>query len=273
MLEAISIGKKYANFVALEGASFQIRPGEIVGLLGPNGAGKTTTLRILTGFMPPTSGRVVVAGHDLLEEPREAKRVLGYLPETPPLYPELTVQETLSFAAQLRPIPKSDRKSKISSALEKTNLTDMQHRIVGRLSKGYRQRLGIAQAILHDPPFLILDEPTIGLDPKQILEIREVITELGRGGGNTAILLSSHILQEVTNLCGRVIILHRGHIVADGKISDLTGPVDKRRYLVTAAMGAGDQVKKILEKTPGIESVVDHASDLEEIFLNLTGES
>ncbi len=223
MLTATLLSKKYGNLLAIDQVSFTIRPGEVVGLLGANGAGKTTTLRILTGAMPPTSGEVIVDGFNLLDQPNEAKRRMGYLPENPPLTPELTVEESLSFVAGLQGI--NPKRPKIEEAIEKTGLTEVRKRIIGNLSKGFRQRVGIAQAILHHPTFLILDEPTVGLDPKQILEIRTLIRDLK---GDRAILLSSHILQEVTLVCDRILIIHHGKIIADGKISDLTERFGKK---------------------------------------------
>ncbi len=268
-IQASSLNKNYSNLAAIQDLNLEIRPGEVVGLLGPNGAGKTTTLRILTGFMPPTSGRVTVAGFDMLENPREAKQRLGYLPETPPLYPELTVEEMLFFHAELRGIFRQARREKVEWAMEKTGICALRRRLVGNLSKGYRQRLGLAGAILHEPSFLILDEPTIGLDPKQILEIRELIRQMR---GERAILLSSHILQEVSLVCDRVIIIHKGRIVADGKMGDLLAPLHKKRFLVTVS-GEAAAPRSALEKIPGVESVADYASDLEELFLKLTDEA
>ena len=275
MIEARSITKRYGHFEAIHKLCFTIKPGEVVGLLGPNGAGKTTTMRILTGFMPPSSGRIVVAGHDLLQEPREAKKNLGYLPETPPLYPELTIEEMLTFVAGLRGIPKKQKKEKVERALERTGIQDVRKRLIGHISKGYRQRVGIAQAILHDPSFLILDEPTIGLDPKQILEIRELIQNLSKknsvGHGRHAILLSSHILQEISMVCSRVIIIHHGKIVADGKIEDLTSSLQRKKLLVT--LSKNSEALEEIRKMDGVESVADYASNLEELFINLTRET
>lgn len=219
MIEVHHLTKNYGGLTAIQDVSFCIQPGEVVGLLGPNGAGKTTTMRILTGFMPPSSGRVTISGHDLLENPLVAKRSLGYLPENPPLYPELTVEEMLKLVAGLHGIPKTSRKEKLEKALEKTGTASVRKRLIGNISRGFRQRVGLAQAILHEPPFLILDEPTVGLDPKQILEIRELIRGLSQ---SVSILLSSHILQEVSIVCHRVIILHQGHLVADGNLKELT---------------------------------------------------
>ncbi len=271
MIEAHSLTKRYGSLSAIEQLSFQIKPGEVVGLLGPNGAGKTTTMRILTGFMPPTSGRVTIEGYDLLESPGEAKKKMGYLPETPPLYPELTVEEMLSFVAGLRGLSGNAQREKVEKSMEKTGITSVRKRLIGHLSKGYRQRIGIAQAILHEPPFLILDEPTIGLDPKQILEIRELISQLK---GERAILLSSHILQEITVVCDRVMILHKGRLVANSKMGELTESLGKqhKRYLVSVSQNQED-VREKIASVPGVESVSEYASDLEEVFLQLTKEN
>jgi len=221
MIEASSLTKRYGSQLAVQNLSFKIHlgeVGEVVGLLGLNGAGKTTTMRMLTGYLTPTSGQVRVAGFDLKKNPYEAKKNLGYLPENPPLYPELTVEETLSFVAGIHSLPKNKIPELIDKALIKTGLTEVRKRLVGNISKGYRQRLGIAQAILHEPPFLILDEPTVGLDPKQIIEIRQLIQNLK---GESAILLSSHILQEVSLLADRVMIIHHGKLVYDQSRSEI----------------------------------------------------
>jgi ABC-2 type transport system ATP-binding protein len=263
-MDVTSISKRYGNLLALENISFQIQPGEVVGLLGPNGAGKTTAIRIITGYMAPYTGSVTIAGFDLLTNPEDAKKRIGYLPETPPLYPELTVHESLLFVSGLYDL--SRKAEKIAIALEKTGITNMRNRLVGHLSKGYRQRLGIAQAILHQPPFLILDEPTVGLDPKQIIEIRELIKGLK---GNVAILLSSHILQDVMAVCNRVIIIHKGRIVTDVLVKDLSAPLGKKRCLVTMSR-TNDNVRSEIAKIPGVEAVEDYASDLEEVFMQVT---
>lgn len=265
MIEVERVSKKFGSLAAVSDLSFCIKPGEVVGLLGPNGAGKTTTMRLLTGFMPPTSGSIRISGFDLLEKPKEAKKRLGYLPENPPLYPELTVEETLSFAAGLRKIPKREKKEKIERALVKTGIAADRRRLVGHMSKGFRQRVGIAQAIVHQPPFLILDEPTIGLDPKQILEIRELIHQLK---GDVAILLSSHILQEIQAVCDRIVMIHKGRLVADAKITELTASQNKR-YLVTVTEG-DPEILKALRDVRGVREVTEYASGLEEIFLKLT---
>jgi ABC-2 type transport system ATP-binding protein len=204
---------------AVDDISFRVEPGEILGFLGPNGAGKTTTMRVLTGYMPATEGRAVVAGFDVFEQPIEAKRRIGYLPETPPLYPEMTVHEYLSFVARIKGVPGGEREQRVNSSMERTRIDDMAGRHCGKLSKGYRQRVGLAQAILHNPEVLILDEPTAGLDPKQIIETRELVKELA---GDHTIILSTHILPEVSQTCQRVVIINRGRVVAEDTPDNLT---------------------------------------------------
>ncbi len=265
MIEARGLTKTFGERVAVRDLSFQIYPGEVVGLLGPNGAGKTTTMRMLTGYTTPTAGSVTISGYDLLENPQEAKKRLGYLPENPPLYPELSVLETLEFSLGLR--AGKDRKEQTEKALERTGLQDVRRRLVGNLSKGYRQRVGIAQAIVHEPPFLILDEPTTGLDPKQIAEIRDLIQTLK---GGVAILHSSHILQEISQVCDRILIIHQGGLVASGRISELTGALGKRKLLVTTSLDTSI-VKERLARVEGVEAVEDYASNLEEVFFQVTG--
>jgi ABC-2 type transport system ATP-binding protein len=219
MIEVADLRKSYGRFDAVSGVSFTVGKGEILGFLGPNGAGKTTTMRILTGFMPATSGRVSVAGYDVFTSPLEAKRSVGYLPELPPVYPDLDVMSYLDFCARIKGIKAADRKTRIDRAIEKARLTEVRHKLIGRLSKGYRQRVGIAQAILADPPVLILDEPTAGLDPQQIIETRELIKSLG---GDHTIILSTHILPEVSMTCNRVVIISKGRVVAEDTPQNLT---------------------------------------------------
>ena len=204
--------------------SFSAGAGEVIGFLGPNGAGKTTTMRILTGFLPATDGRAKIAGHDIFEDALEARRAIGYLPETPPLYPEMDVTGYLEFVARIKDVPRGQRKAAVESATERCGLADVHRRVIGSLSKGFRQRVGIAQAILHDPPVLILDEPTVGLDPIQIREIRSLIAELADPEKSKArtIVLSTHILAEVEAICRRVIMIHGGRKVLDSGIEELT---------------------------------------------------
>lgn len=211
MIDVQHVTKRYGNMTALDDISFSINKGEIVAFLGPNGAGKTTTMRILTGFMPPTKGTVRIAGYDCLETPWEVKKHIGYLPETPPLYLELTVKEYLTFVGRIKRLSPEQLPERMDTIIAQTGLSDVQGRVIGHLSRGYRQRVGLAQALVHNPPVLILDEPTTGLDPNQIIEIRDLIKDLA---GSHTIMLSTHILAEATAICQRVIIIHRGRIVA-----------------------------------------------------------
>ncbi|MBL8914238.1 MAG: ABC transporter ATP-binding protein [Archangium sp.] len=220
MIEVERLTKKYRDRVAIDELNFTIGEGEIVGFLGPNGAGKSTTMKILTGFMPPTSGKAKVAGFDLFEQPIEAKKRIGYLPETPPLYPELTVRGYLKYVCELKGVPRAKVKSEIQRVAEGTGIVSELDRLTGVLSKGYRQRVGIAQAMLGAPPLLILDEPTEGLDPRQRKEVLDLIKSLG---GKHTVVLSTHILAEVKAICRKVLIIHRGKIVADESMASLTG--------------------------------------------------
>jgi gliding motility-associated transport system ATP-binding protein len=212
MIDVQHITKRYGQHTAIDRVSFSVANGEVLAFLGPNGAGKTTTMRILTCFMPATEGRATVAGYDCLEQPLEVKRRIGYLPETPPVYQELTVQEYLRFVGRLRGLSGARLSTAMGREVERLGLGSVQHRLIGNLSRGYRQRVGLAQALIHDPPILILDEPTVGLDPKQIIEIRELIKSLA---GSHSVILSTHILPEATAVCQRVVIINGGRIVAE----------------------------------------------------------
>jgi ABC-2 type transport system ATP-binding protein len=227
LIDARGLAQRYGATLALDGVNLTLRKGEVLGLLGPNGAGKSTTMKILTGNLSPTAGAVRVCGHDLREEPKAAKRHLGYLPEQPPVYPELTVDEYLGYCAALRGIASGQRRDALDSAKRACGLSDVGHRLVGNLSKGYQQRVGIAQAIIHRPEVVILDEPTVGLDPIQIREIRALIAELGR---EHSVVLSSHILPEIQAVCGRVMIIRRGRVVMDA-------PVDAHQARRTVVVG------------------------------------
>ena len=223
MIEASHLSKRYGDVVAVDDVSFSVERGEVVGFLGPNGAGKTTTMRMLTGFLPPTDGTGKITGHDMFDEPLAARRAVGYLPESPPVYPEMTVSSYVRYVANIKDVPRRERKDAVERALERTALTDVRNRVIGTLSKGYRQRVGLAQAIVHSPPVLILDEPTVGLDPIQIGEIRELIAELaGEAEGAHTVVLSSHILAEVSAICRRVIMINQGRKTVDAPISELT---------------------------------------------------
>jgi len=220
-IEVEGLSKRYGDYEAVRDLSFQIEPGEVVGFLGPNGAGKTTTMRILTGFIAPTDGSVRIAGFDIFAQGLEARRSIGYLPEMPPLYPEMTPLGYIDFVAKLKDVPRSKRKAAVERALSLCGLRDVYRREIRQLSKGYRQRVGLAQAIVHEPKVLVLDEPTVGLDPIQIREIRAMIRDLAATGGQT-ILLSTHILAEVEAICQRVILIQRGRKVLDQSLSELT---------------------------------------------------
>ena len=211
MIEVQHLTKRYGRFTAVDDVSFRVERGEILGFLGPNGAGKSTTMRILTGYMPASAGKATVAGYDVFDAPVEAKRRTGYLPETPPLYPDMTVADYLAFVARIKGVPAATRAQRIREVMARTHIDDMAQRLCGRLSKGYKQRVGLAQAIIHNPDVLILDEPTAGLDPKQINETRLLIKELA---GDHTIILSTHILPEVSQTCQRVVIINRGKVVA-----------------------------------------------------------
>jgi len=221
-IEVEDLEKRYGDFAAVRGLSFSIRPGEVVGFLGPNGAGKTTTMRILTGFIPATNGVARIAGHDIFSDALNARRCVGYLPETPPLYPEMTPASYVDFVARLKDVPRKERRDAVERALERCGLVEVRNREIRQLSKGFRQRVGLAQAIVHEPAVLVLDEPTVGLDPIQIREIRGLIRDLAATGRQT-VILSTHILAEVDAICQRVILIDRGRMALDEPLAELTG--------------------------------------------------
>jgi ABC-2 type transport system ATP-binding protein len=252
VIEVQSLTKHYGRVTAVDDVSFRVERGEILGFLGPNGAGKTTTMRILTGYMPPTEGRAIVAGYDVFEQPLEAKKRTGYLPETPPLYPEMTVREYLTFVAKIKGVPRGERRSRVTSAMERTRVADMAGRHCAKLSKGYRQRVGLAQAILHNPEVLILDEPTAGLDPKQILETRELIRGLA---GDHTVILSTHILPEVAQTCQRVVIINKGHVVAVDTPDNLTARLRGAETMYVQVDSSGADAATALQAIPGVTHV------------------
>ena len=252
MIEVQHLTKRYGTVTAVNDVSFTVERGEILGFLGPNGAGKTTTMRVLTGYIPATEGRAVVAGYDVFEKPIEAKRRTGYLPETPPLYPDMTVSEYLSFVAKIKAVPAKERQSRIDQVMRKTYIADVANRACGRLSKGYRQRVGLAQALIHNPDVLILDEPTAGLDPKQILETRRLIKELA---GSHTIVLSTHILPEVAQTCQRVVIINKGRVVAIDTPDNLTARLRGSETLLVQVDGEAAQVTAALERVAGVTRV------------------
>jgi ABC-2 type transport system ATP-binding protein len=252
MIEAQSLVRRYGDFTAVDGISFSMGEGEIVGMLGPNGAGKTTTIRMITGFLPPTSGKVTVAGKDLFESPREARRQVGYLPENVALYNEMRVEEYLAYRGRLEGLSRADTREAIGNAIDRCLLTDVRRQILGTLSKGYRQRVGLATAILHRPRVLVLDEPTVGLDPKQIIAIRELIRELGR---ERTLLLSTHILPEVELLCHRVMIIDRGRIVVQGTPESLRESWVGNPGLRVTLKGAPAEAAEALGRIEGVVAV------------------
>ncbi len=269
MIEVDHVTKQYGSLVAVKDLTFRVEKGEVVGFLGPNGAGKTTTMRILTCYQPATLGTARVAGFDVFDEPMEVKRRIGYLPEHPPVYNDMYVRSYLDFVAQIKGVPSRNRRSRVDDAMERCGIAERAKQLIGQLSKGYRQRVGIAQAILHDPDVIILDEPTIGLDPNQIQEIRRVIRGLGR---EHTVILSTHILPEVEMTCDRVIIINRGQIVAVDTPANLTaGASGTRRYYV-AVSGDLDVAAEAIGGVPGVVSVI-RSSDNLALQVDVSGET
>jgi ABC-2 type transport system ATP-binding protein len=262
MIKVEGLTKRYARNVAVDGISFEITKGQIVGFLGPNGAGKTTTMRILTCFMPPTAGNASVAGFDVLEQPLEVKKRIGYLPESPPLYPEMEVVEYLQYVGRLKGLAGAELKRRIDEVSERCSITDVRTRLTGKLSKGYRQRVGLAQAIIHNPDVLILDEPTAGLDPKQIIETRQLIKGLA---GSHTIILSTHILPEVEQTCEQVIIIAKGKLVATDSVENLTSRLRGAEAVAVEVEGRdgildSEAVQRKLEQVPGVTKVLARES-------------
>ena len=306
MIEVRELSKHYGDVVAVENVSFNVDKGVILGFLGPNGAGKTTTMRILTCYLPPSQGEAKVAGFDIIEESMEVRKRIGYLPEQPPLYHDMTVNAYLRFVAKIKGVPSAALNSQIDDTMEKTGIAHQRHTVIGHLSKGYRQRVGLAQALVHEPEVLILDEPTVGLDPKQIIEIREVIKGLG---GDHTVILSTHILSEVSMTCGHVAIINNGRIAGQGTpeslmaqlkegevlrahidgpseqvlgmIGQLEGVLEvevsgeEGAYVVTSAPGADvrdDLTRKVVESGFSLRELRPLDMTLEDIFLSLTSE-
>jgi len=252
VIEVQNLTKQYGPVTAVSDVSFKVEKGEILGFLGPNGAGKTTTMRILTGYMPATDGKAFVAGYDVAEQPLEAKRRTGYLPETPPLYPDMTVSDYLMFCARIKGVPKTERKTRVTATMERTRIADVAKRHCAKLSKGYRQRVGLAQALLHNPDVLILDEPTAGLDPKQINETRNLIKGLA---GDHTIILSTHILPEVSQTCSRVVIINKGRVVAVDTPENLTSRLGGSGAMYLEIDSAGTDASTVLTGVPGVTGV------------------
>ena len=251
MIEVVNLTKRYGQHLAVDNLSFSVQKGEILGFLGPNGAGKTTTMNIITGYISATEGRASVAGHDVLEQPLDVKRQIGYLPESPPLYTDMTVIKFLNFAAKIKKVNRTNRRRDLEKIMDLVGVGDVRGRLIKNLSKGYRQRVGLAQALVGNPPVLILDEPTIGLDPKQIVEIRNLIRELGR---EHTIILSSHVLPEITAVCQRVIIIHRGRIVAGDTIENLSASLRGSNRLTIRVAAPEKKAVDICRTLPQVQS-------------------
>jgi len=252
VIEVEHLTKMYNQRKAVDDISFKVEKGEILGFLGPNGAGKTTTMRILTCYMPATEGTARVSGYDVFEESLEVRKRIGYLPESPPLYPEMTVESYLHFVAKIKGAPSSQRKAQVNDVMEKCSVGDVRNRIIGKLSKGYKQRVGVAQSLLNNPEVLILDEPTIGLDPKQIFEVRSLIKNLA---GNHTVILSTHILPEVSMTCDRVVIINKGKLVAMDTPEGLTNQVKGAERIALVVDGPKEAVREKLQSVDGVLSV------------------
>lgn len=252
MIQVEHLTKRYGSHLAVDDISFEVEEGIVYGLLGPNGAGKSTTMNILTGYLSATSGTVSIDGHDILEEASAAKACVGYLPEQPPLYVDMTPREYLMFVAELKKVKRADRAAQVEQAIDRTGLAEMEHRLIKNLSKGYRQRVGLAAALLGSPKVIILDEPTVGLDPAQVIEIRSLIKELGK---DHTVILSSHILSEVSTLCDKVLIIAKGKLVAQGTPEELAQRLTAGSSLNITALGEADAVMNALLTVPGVSEV------------------
>ena len=269
VIEIRNLVKRYGDHLAVDHLNLTLEMGKVYGFLGPNGAGKSTTMNIMTGYLSATEGDVVVNGHSILDEPEEAKACIGYLPEQPPLYMDMTVEEYLAFCAQLKKVPLEQQEHQLREVIAMTQLEPVQSRLIGNLSKGYRQRVGLAQAVLGYPPILILDEPTVGLDPKQIIEVRSLIHNLAK---EHTVILSSHILSEVQAVCDQIIILHHGKLLANDTPEGLEEQLGGRRLLLTAK-GDKEQVEQILSRTSGVQSAqLTQDGELTHGTLQLEGE-
>lgn len=250
MIQVENLVKRYGGHAAVDGMSFTVEEGKIYGFLGPNGAGKTTTMNVMTGYIAADGGTVVIDGHDILREPIAAKACIGYLPEMPPLYPDMTVREFLLFAAELKKVPKAERKRRVTDLEERLSLTEMSCRLIKNLSKGYKQRVGLAQALVGNPKVLILDEPMVGLDPKQIIEMRDLIKGLA---GDHTVILSSHILSEISAVCDHILIISKGKLAASGSPEELQKMMQGTAELVVTVIGEQEQAKAVLEQIEEIE--------------------
>jgi ABC-2 type transport system ATP-binding protein len=254
VIEVENLTKQYGDRVAVKGLSFSVKQGEVIGFLGPNGAGKSTTLRMLTGYLEPSGGAIRVGGVDAVTHPIEARRFIGYMPESVPLYREMRVDEYLRYRARLKDVPRANVKARVDASLELANITDVRNRIIGQLSKGYRSRVGLADALIADPPLLVLDEPTAGLDPNQIRQVRDLVRSMA---GHKTVLLSTHILPEVESTCGRVLIINKGQLVGEGAPGELRMTERGGHVLIVEGRGTREAIESTLRATPGVRKVMD----------------
>jgi len=252
VIQVENITKKYGSFVAVDNINFEIEEGEVVGFLGPNGAGKSTTMNMITGYIEPTSGRIIVDGYDISKKPRKAKRQIGYMPEGVPLYSDLTVKEFITYMAELKGVPKKEKKEKVQKVIKETGLTEVQNQLTKNISRGYKQRVSMAGALVSNPKVIILDEPTVGLDPKQVTEIRALIKELGK---DHTVILSSHILSEVSQICNRVIIINKGKIVAIDTPENLEKKVIKDNSVYVTVEDLDNKMDTIKDKLPNVKEI------------------
>lgn len=263
MIEAIGLVKAYGDHIAVNHLNFKVEKGQILGFLGPNGAGKSTTMNMLTGYISATEGTILVNGYDMLEEPEQAKKSIGYLPEQPPVYPDMTVTEYLQFVTELKKVPRKDRAGEVERVIEVTQLNEMRGRLIQHLSKGYRQRVGIAQALVGNPEVIILDEPTVGLDPKQIIEIRDLMKNLAK---EHTVLLSSHIMQEISAVCDHIMIISHGKLVLSGTPEELQRQAEQGENIELEACGTKEQVTEILNGFSAVFEVTELASESENSY-------
>lgn len=263
MIEAIGLVKAYGDHIAVDHLNFTVEKGQILGFLGPNGAGKSTTMNMLTGYISATEGTILVNGYDMLEEPEQAKKSIGYLPEQPPVYPDMTVTEYLQFVTELKKVPRKDRAGEVERVIEVTQLNEMRGRLIQHLSKGYRQRVGIAQALVGNPEVIILDEPTVGLDPKQIIEIRDLMKNLAK---EHTVLLSSHIMQEISAVCDHIMIISHGKLVLSGTPEELQRQAEQGENIELEACGTKEQVTEILNGFSSVFEVTELASESENSY-------
>jgi ABC-2 type transport system ATP-binding protein len=267
MIEVSGLVKRFGNVLAIDGVTFKVQKGEILGFLGPNAAGKTTTMRILTCFMPASAGTATVAGYDVFKDSLEVRKRVGYMPENVPLYPEMKVKDYLDFMAELRGLSGEAKTKSINSSIEKTAIGDVQNRIVGHLSKGFKQRVGLAQTLLGDPEVLVLDEPTVGLDPRQIIEVRELIKSLA---GSHTVILSTHILPEAAHVCSRITIINNGKIVAEDTPENLTARLrGSEEVMVTVRGASANELQTLLEKIPNVEAVLPAKSEVNTLKMSV----